>query len=291
MDDNREQHTQEFEEQPPRTSSPGWLVFVVVLALIVAGLAFGYGYNQQAKVSDLTAHQADLNATISQMQSHQETLSAKLNEVTAAQAAAAEAARAQAQQAAKRPASKATRARQAADDKRFKELQAKMDEQGKQLKDTQDAMDKTRSDLEGNIGATRDELNGSIARTHDELVALQKRGERNYTEFDLNKAKQFQRVGPIQLALRNADTKNKRFNVDMMVDDNKLQKKNVNLYEPIWIHTEGLPQPVQVVVNKITKNHVHGYVSAPRYREADLSAATTPRPTPPPEQNQNPPEL
>jgi hypothetical protein len=179
----------------------------------------------------------------------------------------------------------------AANEKRMKELQSQLDDQGKSLKDTQDSVAQTRSDLQGNLNSTKDELNGSIARTHEELVALQKRGERSYTEFDISKSKQFQRVGPVQLALRNADTKNKRFNVEMMVDDNKLQKKNVNLYEPIWIHTEGLPQPVQVVVNKITKNHVHGYVSAPKFRESELSAATTPRPTTPPEQKQEPPEF
>jgi hypothetical protein len=70
----------------------------------------------------------------------------------------------------------------------------------------------------------------------------------------------------------------------MIVDDNHLNKKRVNLYEPIWIHTENDSQPVQIVVNRIEKNLVHGYVSAPKYKASELSTvgstATTPNVTP-----------
>jgi uncharacterized coiled-coil protein SlyX len=287
MDEHREQERQEIIEE--RTSSTsGWLVFLAVLALVAAGIAFAYGYQQQAKVNDLNSHQAELNATLSEMQMHVDSMTSKLNDVSAQQAAAAQAA-AKAQTVAASPANaKAARAVRAANEKRFKELQTQLEDQSRTLKDTQDSLDRARSDLEGNISTTRTELTGSIARTHDELVALAKRGERSYFEFDLTKSKDFKRAGPIQISLRKADTKNKRFNLMMLVDDNKLTKNNVNLFEPIWLNTEGLPQPVQVVVNKITKNQIHGYVSAPKYRESELSAST-PR-TAPPEQNQNPPE-
>ena len=142
------------------------------------------------------------------------------------------------------------------------------------LKETQDQVAKNRVDLEGNLNSTRDELNGSIAKTHEELVALAKRGERSYFEFDLTKSKQFQRVGPLTLSLRKADTKHKSYDLEMVVDDNKLTKKKVNLYEPIWIHTENDSQPVQVVVNRVEKNLVHGYVSAPKYKPSELAASS-----------------
>ncbi|HXC47951.1 MAG TPA: hypothetical protein VNU20_06645, partial [Candidatus Sulfotelmatobacter sp.] len=124
-----------------------------------------------------------------------------------------------------------------------------------------------------NISSTRDELNGSIAKTHEELVVLEKRGERSYTEFDLMKAKQFQRIGPITLSLRKADTKHKNYDIEMIVDDNQMGKKKVNLYEPIWIHTENESQPVQIVVNRIEKNLIHGYVSAPKYKPSELATS------------------
>ncbi len=157
-------------------------------------------------------------------------------------------------------------------DKKYVELQAQLAEQEKKLKETQDEIAKNRSDLEGTINSTRDDLNGSIAKTHDELVVLEKRGERSYFEFDLSKQKQFQRVGPLTLSLRKADTKHKSYDVAMIVDDNELQKKKVNLYEPIWIHTENDSQPVQIIVNRIDKDTVHGYISAPKYKPSELSA-------------------
>ena len=65
------------------------------------------------------------------------------------------------------------------------------------------------------------------------------------------------------------------YDLSMVVDDNQLSKKRVNLFEPIWIHTENESQPVQVVVNKISKNAVHGYISAPKYRPSELAASDT----------------
>jgi hypothetical protein len=247
-----------------------------VVLIVGAGLAFGYGYRQQVLASHMAAQASVANATINDMQGQLNTLTAKLNEVTAAQQTAAEA---QAKASSAHPNAAGTKAvagkRSAAENKRLKELQARIDEQQKQLKDTQDQVAKNRADLEGNISSTRDELNGSIAKTHEELVALAKRGERSYFEFDLTKSKQFQRVGPITLALRRTDTKHKNFNLDMIVDDNRLSKKNVNLYEPIWIHTENESQPVQIVVNKVEKNLVHGYVSAPKYKPSELAVSSS----------------
>jgi len=254
-----------------------WLAIAAVVLVIAAGVAFGYGYRQQILVGHLTAQEATANATINQMQGDLSTLTAKLNEMTAAQAA--QAAKEAAAQSANQPNKNAvtpahsTAKRTAPVDKRYKQLQAQLEEQQKQLKDTQDQVAKNRSDLEGNISSTRDELNGSIAKTHEELVALAKRGERSYFEFDLSKSKQFQRVGPLTLSLRKADTKHKSYDVEMIVDDNQLSKRKVNLYEPIWIHTENESQPVQIVVNKIGKNEVHGYVSAPKYRPSELAAS------------------
>lgn len=254
-----------------------WLLIGGVALLVIAGLAFGYGYSQQSAVGHLTAQQSAATATIDQLQSQVNSVTAKLNDMVTAQQAAA-------QQAAEQAATqKKTGGKHGAPtDKRYKELKAELDDQGKQLKDTQDLVTKNRTDLETNISSTKDELNGSIAKTHEELVTLQKRGERNYFEFDLNKSKQFQRFGPLTLSLRRTDAKHMNYDLSMVVDDNRLDKKRVNLYEPIWIHSETDGQPVQIVVNKIARNAVHGYISAPKYRESELASSNggTPALTP-----------
>ena len=79
-----------------------------------------------------------------------------------------------------------------------------------------------------------------------------------------------QKVGPVSLALRKADTKHKRYNLDLIVDDMKLEKKNVSLYEPVFLTLSDRPQPMEVVVNQISKNEVRGYVSQPKYRNSEL---------------------
>jgi len=140
---------------------------------------------------------------------------------------------------------------------------------------------KARSDLEGGLHSTVEELNGAIAKTHEELVALEKRGERNYFEFDLSKSKQFQRWGPVLLSLRNADPKHQNYDVAIVVNDNTLTKKKVNLYEPIWIYENSDRWAVQVVVNKIGKDLVHGYVSAPKYNQEELATNVNVAPTSP----------
>jgi hypothetical protein len=326
MDEYQESNHQNGSGWSAAQAGPNrWLVIAVVALLGVAGVAFAYGLHQQSMVRKLTTQAETSNAAMNQMQGQLNAVTAKLNALPAAQpspqapATSTEPADATtpgstADSSAKTPevASTSTPAaikpapskphaakrRAPVVDKKYVQLQVQLAEQEKKLKETQDEVAKNRSDLEGTINSTRDDLNGSIAKTHDELVVLEKRGERSYFEFDLSKQKQFQRVGPLTLSLRKTDTKHKSYDVAMIVDDNELQKKKVNLYEPIWIHTENDSQPVQIIVNRIDKDTVHGYISAPKYKPSELSAigaanvtpvsAKSPAITPLPSQPQQP---
>ena len=278
MEDNQgQEETQSDGSWPSRTTGINrWVLIGGVALLLVAGLAFGYGYSQKIAVGHLSAQQSAASATIDQLQGQLNAVTTKLNDMVTAQQAAAQAAEQAVAQ--KKPVGKHS----APVDKRYKELKAQLDDQGKQLKDTQDEVAKNRTDLETSLSSTKDELNGSIAKTHEDLVTLQKRGERNYFEFDLTKSKRFQRFGPLTLSLRRTDAKHANYDLSMVVDDNRLDKKHVNLYEPIWIHSETGGQPVQIVVNKIGRNTAHGYISAPKYRESELASSTagTPALTP-----------
>ena len=284
------QRPEQLSEPPSRRSysNPnGWLIVIAALLLVAAGLGFNYGFRQEGKVSKLIAEQSQANAAIGQMQAQLSALNAKLGQMTAVPAASLPAQEPPAAATTLAPTAapavkRESRARVAkrrgtiAQDKRWQEVQARLDAQQKQLNATEDEVSKTRTDLEGSLSSTRDELNGSIAKNHDELVALERRGERNYFEFDLTKAKQFQRSGPLLLSLRKADAKHKSYDMALIVDDNQIDKKHVDLYEPIWLHAGDDLQPVQLVVNEIDKDHVHGYVSAPTYAERRQAAPAAP---------------
>jgi len=149
-----------------------------------------------------------------------------------------------------------------AEDPQWKEIRSELAKQQEQI-------EANRQDL----GNARTELQGSIARTHDELVLLEKKGERKYYEFDIEKDSQFRRQGPVGLRLHKADTKHQFADLDLMVDDVKLSKKHVNLYEPVFFYSAESKQPAELVINSITKNHIHGYVDESKYKSADLEAA------------------
>ncbi len=263
MEEKHEEEFQDGEELKRFSQLNHWLIGIAVALFLAAGLAAGYGYRQQMMVGQLSSHEQEMNATVSQLHSQLEAVTAKLNELTAPPSAP-DAASAKSH-------GSGARKRGAAPDPRLKKMEARLDAQQKQLQETQDEVSKTRADLEGNLSSTRDELSGTIARNHDELVTLEKRGERSFFEFDLNRSKLFQRTGPLSISLRKVDAKHKHFNLALIVDDNELEKKNVNLYEPVWIHRADDPQPVQIVVNRIDRNYIHGYVSAPKYTNSDLA--------------------
>jgi len=281
------------------------LAMALIALVAFLGISAAYGLHQRAVVQDLTAQSAASAQSVAQMQNQVNVLSAQLKAVSTppqaqvppqtAEAVAPEVAPdtqmgeptpATATEAVAVPIPKpAVKQRQpvrhhATTDKRYAQLQAQLAEQQKELKDTQQQVEKYRSDMEGNLNSTRDELGGAIAKNHDELVVLEKKGERSYYEFELTKSKEFQRVGPLSLSLRKADTKHKSYDLSMLVDDNELNKKKVNLYEPVTIHTDNASQPMQIVVNRIEKNVVHGYVSAPKYRPSELTPATAASATP-----------
>jgi len=153
-------------------------------------------------------------------------------------------------------------------DPRFKTLRSQLDAQGKAIDDTRNQLAGTQGDLVN----TRTELTGSIAHTHDELVLLQKKGERNYTEFDLSKSKQFEHKGPFGVRLKKANVKHQYADMELIVDDRNLSQKHINLYQPVMFYVPDSPQAVEVVINNISKDHIHGYVSAPKYRQSELAS-------------------
>lgn len=160
-------------------------------------------------------------------------------------------------------------------------MQSQLDDQQKQIAEAQKNLDQARTDLTGQINSSHDELSGTIAKNHDELVNLEKQGQRSFYEFDLVKSKQYQRVGPISLALRKANTKHLFCDINLMVDDNALSKKHVSLYEPVQFFPSDYAQPLQIVIYQIDKNRARGYVSAPKYRQSELqqSSNTSANPT------------
>jgi len=238
-------------------------------AVAIIGLAIGgYAIHEHSTAKELAAENAQQNAALNTTQRQLSDLATRVNELAAVNAA---------QASLNPPAPAPVRVagspklagKHARVDSRYKKLQAQLDAQGK-------VIEQNRKDLEGTLASTRTELSGSIAHTHDELVLLEKKGERNFAEFDLAKTKQFKREGPLEIRLKKANNKHQYADLELMVDDRNLSQKHVNLYQPVMFYTPDSPQAVEIVINEVSKDHIHGYVSAPKYRKSELAAMAAP---------------
>jgi chromosome segregation ATPase len=109
-------------------------------------------------------------------------------------------------------------------------------------------------------------LSDQIAKNSSELASLRLKGERDFFEFDLKKAKkdEMQRVGDIRLALKDVDTKKQKYNIVIQVDDNKLEKRDKLINEPVQFLVGRDKLRYEVVVNKVEKDRVVGYLSTPK---------------------------
>jgi len=247
-------------------------VVSLVAALAIAGGGVGYAVHEHHAASNLAQQNQKVTAQLNATQGQLAATHGKLN-VLAAKVDNLEAARQKPSPDVYAPGvsrrSAVRRPRVNPYDARFKKMQSQLDAQGQEI-------DQTRNDLAG----ARTELTGGIAKNHDQLVALKRKGEENYFEFDITKNKQYLRAGPLNVRLRKANVKHQYADLMLIVDDRDVTQKHVNLYQPVMFYTPDSPRPVEVVINSITKNHIHGYVSAPKYRQSELNAMANGQPVP-----------
>lgn len=132
-----------------------------------------------------------------------------------------------------------------------------------------------RSDLKGTqdtLQMARGELGTLIARNGEEIEQLRRLGQRDYFEFTLSKKGERYKAGEIMVELRGTNTKKNLFTVAVYADDLRLEKKNRSVNEPIYFYTRSYRAPLELVVNKVEKNKVIGYISAPKTAAASAPA-------------------
>ena len=62
-------------------------------------------------------------------------------------------------------------------------------------------------------------------------------------------------------------------NLAVVVDEKRLEKKNRSINESIFFYIHGAHQPIEIVINKVEKNDVAGYVSVPKGSQITSSAS------------------
>ena len=131
-------------------------------------------------------------------------------------------------------------------------------------------LDTTREDLK----MAKSEMGTLIARNHDEIDQLRRLGERDYTEFTITGRNRPQKVANVTVELKGVNEKRNQFNLAMVVEDKRFEKKNRAANEPIFFYMTGTHIPEEIVINKIGKDTISGYVSIPKANQEASSAAT-----------------
>jgi hypothetical protein len=131
-----------------------------------------------------------------------------------------------------------------------------------------------RTDLDAtkqNLLDAKGELGTQIARTHEDIEALRRLGQRDYFEFTLAGKDAKQRVGNISVQLHGVNVKRHQYTVELYVDDMRLEKKNRSVNEPIFFYA-GNRASMELVVNKVDKDKIIGYLSVPKVQAAQSGA-------------------
>ena len=132
-------------------------------------------------------------------------------------------------------------------------------------------LDSTREDLK----MARSEMGTLIARNHDEIDQLRRLGERDYIEFTIAGKNKPQKVGNLTVELKGVNEKRGQFSVAMTAEDRRLEKKNRSMNEPIFFYLSGTKIPEELVINKVGKDTVSGYVSVPKANAQSQSSASS----------------
>jgi hypothetical protein len=135
-----------------------------------------------------------------------------------------------------------------------------------------------KSDLDAtknNLQMARSEMGTLIARNHDEIDQLRRQGQRDYFEFTVSRKGGAQRVGSVQVELKDTNTKKNQYTINVLADDKSFEKKNRSVNEPIFFYTGGTRQTLELVINKVTKTNASGYLSIPKSAGTAAASASS----------------
>jgi hypothetical protein len=132
------------------------------------------------------------------------------------------------------------------------------------LAGTKKDLESTKSEFANALTGTKGELSGAIARTHDELVALAHKTDRDYFEFNIPKRRAQQKIGTVAVQLERTDPKRNVFTVNLFFDDKRTVRKDKAINEPLYFYVQGASSALELVVNKLGKDSIGGYVSTPK---------------------------
>jgi chromosome segregation ATPase len=136
---------------------------------------------------------------------------------------------------------------------------------------TKASLDATIAKLQSTMG----DLNvqsGLIANTRGDLEALKHKGDRQYYEFSLLKGAKPQAFSTVALQLKKTDPKRGKYTLGVTADDKTIEKKDRNQSEPVQFYTGRDHLLYELVVWRVDKNKITGYLSTPKNAPVPITA-------------------
>ncbi len=142
-------------------------------------------------------------------------------------------------------------------------VSSRLEETNSNMSGLEEATAANRSEIAGN----RESL-GSLATKVDanaeEIGGVKRSLDRDYYNFELQRNGGLMKVFNVSMLLKNTDFKHQRYHVEIVADGRRLNKKRVNINEPIFFYVEGQKKPYEILVNRVDKKFVVGYLSVPK---------------------------
>lgn len=108
-----------------------------------------------------------------------------------------------------------------------------------------------------------DRLDRDLDSTSERLSQLSRSLERERIDFELQEKGGFIKVMDVHLNLRDANARKQRYDLDIYVGRKRIQKKHQYANEPVYFFVEGIEKPYEVVITRIVRNQVAGYLTVP----------------------------
>src|SRR5258705_12863376 len=276
------------------TGTPRWIA--VLFGVVIAGLAvLGYAsYSTQTRMSTdlakqqeqnkiLTAQLDQANSRIAVLKSLMELATQRvvLTQSELAQAKSrAESIRKEQQASDLKLTTQLTQA-QKENEEKIGAVASEVGGAKKDIEATKTDLETTKGKLERSLG-DMNVMSGLIAHNRDDLEDLRRRGDRNYYEFTLQKSKNAQRVGPVQMSLNRTDPKKAKYTVTVIADDKTIEKRDKTSGEPVQFYVKGSARmaPYEIVVFDVGKSQITGYLATPKEGVAAAPPAAAAAPAP-----------
>ena len=157
------------------------------------------------------------------------------------------------------------------------ELQQKTDGLEQQVGAVSTRLNETNTNMSGleaaaeadraEIASNRDSLGSLVTKVDanaEEIGGVKRSLDRDYYNFELQRSGGVMKVFNVAMLLKNTDFKNQRYHVEIVADGRRINKKRVNVNEPIFFYVEGQKKPYEILVNRVDKKFVVGYLSVPK---------------------------